>query len=180
MMIHTLLIVIKEPSGVLSNAAVVGLMSAPDTARLRNGEMTRSKHGTSAPITVVPGRRLMPRREFDKPTKREALKRSGGLCEAVGEWYGLKEDKRCNAPLSYGVEFDHIDLDANSKDNSLSNCAAVCPACHRIKTRTHDIPVAAKTVRQQDKHRGIRKKSHGFQKPPGTKYNWSTGRYEFP
>lgn len=73
----------------------------------------------------------MPRREFKKETKRHALARSGGKCEAVGEWYGLESGQRCNAPLAYGVQFDHIDLDANSKDNSLDNCAATCPRCHR-------------------------------------------------
>ena len=99
----------------------------------------------------------MPRREFAKPTKRAALKRSGKLCEATGPLYGLEEGQRCNVSLADGVEFDHIDLDANSKDNSLENCAAVCPACHRFKTANHDIPKAAKTLRQQDKNLGIRK-----------------------
>ena len=97
----------------------------------------------------------MARREFGKPVKRDALKRSGGLCEAVGTWYGLGVGQRCNAPLSYGVEIDHIDLDANSKDNSLSNAAAICLKCHRFKTAHRDIPIAAKTLRQQDKARGI-------------------------
>lgn len=109
----------------------------------------------------------MPRREFEKKTKRAALERSGGFCEAVGTWYGLEKDQRCNVPLSHGVQFDHIDLDANSKDNSLANCAAVCIKCHQFKTAKIDIPKAAKTVRQQDKHNGI-KKSKG--RPlPGTR-----------
>jgi 5-methylcytosine-specific restriction endonuclease McrA len=95
------------------------------------------------------------RREFTKPVKRTALKRSGGLCEASGTWYGLDTGKRCNAPLSHGVEYDHIVLDANSKDNSLENCAAVCVRCHSIKTAKHDTPLAAKTLRQQDKASGI-------------------------
>lgn len=102
------------------------------------------------------GGSVMARREFGKPTKREALKRSGMLCEAVGEWYGFQPGQRCNAPLSVGVQFDHIDLDANSKDNSLENCAAICIPCHQYKTRTRDIPLAAKTLRQQDKARGIK------------------------
>lgn len=100
----------------------------------------------------------MARREFTKPVRREALARSGGCCEAVGAWYGLSPGHRCNAPLGYGVEFDHIDLDANSKDNSLSNCAAVCVKCHDYKTRHVDTPKAAKTLRQQDKAAGIKKK----------------------
>ncbi len=97
------------------------------------------------------------RAEFGKPVKRAALQRSGGLCEASGPMYGLSAE-RCNAPLSHGVEFDHVVLDANSKDNSLENCAAVCMPCHRFKTRRHDTPMAAKTVRLQDNHSGVGKK----------------------
>ena len=103
----------------------------------------------------------MARAEFRKETRRAALKRSGGTCEAgtfaPAEWYGFGPGERCYALLSYGVEFDHIDLDANSRDNSLSNCAAVCKRCHGWKTRHRDIPLAAKTVRQRDKNDGIRR-----------------------
>lgn len=99
----------------------------------------------------------MARREFTKATKRLAWERSGGRCEGEGQLYGLPKGLRCDASLGAGVEYDHIDLDANSKDNSLENCAAVCPACHRYKTSKIDVPKAAKTKRQQDKNRGIRK-----------------------
>lgn len=116
------------------------------------------------------------RAEFSKPTKREALRRSGGYCEAEGAMYGLDPDTRCNAPLGYGVEFDHVILDANSKDNSLENCAAVCVKCHRFKTRMHDIPKAAKTQRQQDKANGIKKPSTWRKPPPG--YNHWTRKIE--
>lgn len=119
----------------------------------------------------------MSRNEFTKPTKREALKRSQGACEAVGEWYGLKPGQRCGMPLSRGVQFDHIILDANSHDNSLGNCASVCVPCHEYKTRKHDIPLAAKTVRQRDKAMGITKTKRAW-KPPGMEYNWATRRYE--
>ena len=117
----------------------------------------------------------MARKEFTKKTMRLALTRSGKLCEAVGTMYGLEPGCRCNADLGKGVEFDHIVLDANSKDNSLENCAAVCIPCHRRKTAKHDIPMAAKTVRQQDKARGIKTKpakpmrSRGFDKPEQAK-----------
>lgn len=50
-------------------------------------------------------------------------------CEAIGAMYGLPAGKRCNGNLAYGVNFDHIVLDANSKDNSLENCASVCIKC---------------------------------------------------
>lgn len=104
----------------------------------------------------------MNRREFSKQTKRDALLRSGGKCEAVGVAYGLDRGHRCNAPLSYGVQFDHIILDANSKDNSLWNCAAVCIKCHKWKTANHDTPLAAKTVRQRDKNSGVARKRSTF------------------
>lgn len=112
----------------------------------------------------------MRRAEFTKSVKREALKRSGGKCEAVGDWYGLGTGKRCNAPLSHGVEFDHVILEVNSHDNSLENCLAVCPSCHRYKTTKYDIPLAAKTVRQRDKHAGIRRSSNPM--PCGRKSPW--------
>lgn len=91
----------------------------------------------------------MPRREFTTKTRKLALKRSGKRCEAVGSWYGLPEGQRCTADLSLAVEYDHLILDANSKDNSLENCRAVCPKCHAWKTANRDTPTAAKTVRQQ-------------------------------
>lgn len=98
----------------------------------------------------------MSRREFSRETKREALARSGKKCEATGPWYGKEDGERCCADLAYGVEFDHIDMDANSRDNSLSNCAAICIRCHRWKTANHDIPINAKVKRVRDKFDGIR------------------------
>lgn len=113
----------------------------------------------------------MARNEFQKATKRLALKRSGGFCEAWGSMYGLERGVKCGAPLSRGVQFDHIILDANSHDNSLENCAAVCLVCHGIKTHKYDTPLAAKTLRQQDKDSGIKgnrpkMQSRGFRSSP--------------
>lgn len=88
------------------------------------------------------------RKEFATKTRKAALQRSGGVCEAAGDWYGLPVGERCTRQLSYGVQYDHLILDANSHDNSLENCRAVCPKCHDHKTRTRDTPTAAKTVRQ--------------------------------
>lgn len=114
----------------------------------------------------------MARAEFSKPTKREAHARSGGLCEATGEWYGLEPGQRCNMPLTRGVEYDHIILDANSHDNSLENCAAVCIPCHRYKTTKHDTPLAAKTLRQSDRAIGIKDRST-FPKAPANYDAWN-------
>lgn len=116
------------------------------------------------------------RAEFSKPTKREALKRSGGLCEASGPRYGLDPGRRCNATLAKGLIFDHDDPDANSKDASLDNCRCICLICNRFKTDKTDIPMIAKTVRMRDKNDGVAKPK-GFWRPPGMKFDWGRGRY---
>lgn len=108
----------------------------------------------------------MARAEFTKPVKRAARKRSEDRCEATGALYGLPVGHRCNANLTLGVEYDHIILDANSHDNSLENCAAVCTKCHRWKTSHIDTPTAAKTLRQQDKNNGIDGHKHIWPKRP--------------
>lgn len=95
----------------------------------------------------------MTRREFDKPTKRAALSRSEGYCEAEGSLYD--REGRCNADLGKGFEFDHVLACSNGGENSLDNCLVVCPACHSFKTRTHDTPRAAKIKRTSDKYLGI-------------------------
>ena len=96
----------------------------------------------------------MPRSEFSKPTQREALKRSQKRCEATGPEYGLEPGMRCNADLSYGVEFDHGLADGLGGDNSLENCICVCTACHRFKTRK-DVARIAKAKRMRDRNDGI-------------------------
>jgi hypothetical protein len=109
----------------------------------------------------------MARAEFSKATKRAAYARSERHCEAEGEWYGLPRGQRCNGDLRRGVEYDHLILDANSHDNSLENCRAVCPKCHLFKTRKRDTPLAAKTLRQSDRNIGIKRGTgRGFPKPP--------------
>lgn len=108
------------------------------------------------------------RHEFKKPTKRDALKRSNGKCEAIGEVYGLAPGQRCNAPLSRGVQFDHWPLPATDfGSDTLDNCVAVCIQCHSYKTRTYDTPMQAKGKRVRDKHTGVSRpagqiKSRGF------------------
>ncbi len=92
----------------------------------------------------------MSRAEFSKQTKRDALRRAGGLCEA------MIGDQRCNAPLSKGVQFDHVDADYFSKDASLENCAAICIHCHKDKTRS-DVKKIAKSKRIQDRQSGLKK-----------------------
>lgn len=110
----------------------------------------------------------MSRTEFNRETRREALKRSGIKCEASGPRYGLEEGQRCNCSLSLGVQYDHDVPDQLGGDNSLENCRAVCIQCHKIKTRG-DIQQIRKSDRQRDKRSGVIRpagkiKSPGFAK----------------
>lgn len=111
------------------------------------------------------------RHEFSKPTKRTAYARSEGLCEAVGEVYGLEAGQRCNAPLSKGWEADHYPLPATDRDSDgLENCVACCKTCHRFKTSNYDVPMQAKNKRVSDKFRGVVRpkgkiRSAGFHRP---------------
>lgn len=97
------------------------------------------------------------RYEFGKPVMREALARSGGRCEALGEVYGFEPMQRCNAPFKGAAkEFDHYPVPATEEgSDTLENCVVCCPDCHSHKTRTFDVPVQAKVKRVSDKHNGI-------------------------
>jgi 5-methylcytosine-specific restriction endonuclease McrA len=97
------------------------------------------------------------RREFSRATRRDALRRSGQRCEAVGPLYGHVAGHRCNADLAYGVEFDHVLEATLGGDASLENCAAICVACHRFKSG-HRIGEIRKADRARDKHSGAWKR----------------------
>lgn len=95
------------------------------------------------------------RTEFTKPVRREAYERSEGLCEGI-----QASGERCCANLKHKrYHFDHVIPDAIGGDNSLQNCAVLCVDCHGEKTTKIDIPVIAKSKRNYDKYRGIRKPS---------------------
>ncbi|KAA0684571.1 HNH endonuclease [Neorhizobium sp. P12A] len=93
----------------------------------------------------------MSRTEFTRATKRDALERSGGKCEASGPRYGLEEGQRCNCSLSVGVIFDHDNPDQMGGDNSLENCRSICITCNKFKTRG-DIREIRKSDRIRDKN----------------------------
>ncbi|MDP9809406.1 5-methylcytosine-specific restriction endonuclease McrA [Rhizobium tibeticum] len=110
----------------------------------------------------------MPRTEFARKTKQQALTRSGHRCEATGTRYGFEEGQRCNCSLSLGVQFDHDVPDQLGGDNGLENCRAICVQCHKHKTR-NDIQQIRKSDRQRDKASGVIRptgkiKSQGFAK----------------
>jgi hypothetical protein len=96
------------------------------------------------------------RAEFSAATKREAFKRSHGICEChrVAQ---LRRPKGCGVRLVDGGTFyEHISTSFHSSDNSLDNCAALATACWKQKTAKHDLPSIAKTKRVADLAHGIR------------------------
>lgn len=119
----------------------------------------------------------MKRLEFSRATRRDALIRSGKVCEAVGERFGHAPDSRCCNDLSYGVEFHHDTEAEMGGDNSLGNCLAICKPCHRYVTRLF-IKELRHSDRVRDRNNGTLKPSaRGLRKPPGTTYNWRSRRY---
>lgn len=78
---------------------------------------------------------MVKRREFTPKTKKQALERSQGRCEAIGVIYGLRHGERCDTLLeASGVEYDHIQECWIGGNNGIDNCAAVCPYCHKRKS----------------------------------------------
>lgn len=101
----------------------------------------------------------MSRREFSPDTKRKAHTRSRGICEChrlAGLVPGFLADG-CGRPLGQGNTFyEHINPNALSGMNDLSNCAVLTKTCWRIKTDRYDIPTIAKSNRVRDRARNIR------------------------
>lgn len=96
------------------------------------------------------------RKEFAASVQREALERSGGICECHLIPHVFKN--ACGLALGTGnTFFEHIIPDNISKDNSVRNCAALCKTCWRFKTDHHDLPIIAKSKRNFDSDNGIRR-----------------------
>lgn len=113
----------------------------------------------------------MPRKEFTQKTKRLALERSQGLCEASGPYYNRPWDDRCNKVM-VKVEYDHFILASEGGENDLDNCRAVCPECHSWKTRRVDTPKAAKAkrIRRELGPEELRKKRKAIPSPANHKW----------
>lgn len=95
------------------------------------------------------------RLEFTSPTKRDAYKRSNGVCECHLIPHVFKTP--CRQRLTDGrVRYEHIICDAMDPDNSLGNCAVLTTACWRYKTDNYDLPVIAKMKRQGDRRQCIK------------------------
>ena len=68
----------------------------------------------------------------------------------------LRQEGRCNhcdGKLKFGqIDWDHIKALAKGGKNSAENFQALCPPCHKVKTK-NDIQAIAKTKRHQKKRR---------------------------
>lgn len=118
----------------------------------------------------------MARKEFSQATRKRAMKRSKGRCEAVGIKYGLPQDQRCNAPIDdKSVEYDHFAEEYLTHDNSIENAKAVCHICHKYKTRRGSKERAKMKRLEKDRlnQNNERKSQRDKPKP---KYNWPKGR----
>lgn len=113
----------------------------------------------------------VPRNEFDKRTRRDALDRSGFKCECARLAHlnipGIKPDG-CGRALNVrnGIYFEHVDPDAISKRNDLENCAVLVRECWDIKTNGYDKPVIARVRHRRDTNYGIKDKRQTF---PGSR-----------
>lgn len=86
----------------------------------------------------------------------------------------------CGVKIKTGEKWDadHIIPRGLTGSDDLSEFAPAHVDCHRDKTRG-DNRTVKKAVRTRAKHLGLKRPTR-FRKPPGAKFNWSRGRYEFP
>jgi 5-methylcytosine-specific restriction enzyme A len=95
------------------------------------------------------------RAEFSAETKRQAFRRSGGICECHRIPHVFPQPCGC-ALVTGAIFYEHINPSQISGRNDLDNAAALTKTCWRIKTSTHDLPVIAKVKRVADRVLGIR------------------------
>ena len=79
-------------------------------------------------------------------------------------------------PANTRWEADHRIPRAHGGSDDPPNVRPMKYACHRLKTEKQDIPAIAKGKRQAARVFGI-KRSRGFYKPKGMKFDWSSGKY---
>lgn len=99
------------------------------------------------------------RREFPKEIKRQAHKRSQGICEcgllALAGIPGFSAEG-CGQPLGTGNTFyEHVIPDGAGGRPTLDNCAVLVKTCWKKKTNTFDQGKVAKTLRITDRAKGI-------------------------
>lgn len=91
------------------------------------------------------------RRRPSVELKRRILESQQGCCLSCGKELGL-------------VEFDHVIPLGLGGDNAADNWAAVCPPCHKSKTRS-DLKRIAKAKRQRRYHETGRSRAKSMYSP---------------
>jgi 5-methylcytosine-specific restriction endonuclease McrA len=96
------------------------------------------------------------------------------------DWNGSKHVKChvCALPLNVATRewhADHIARHAEGGESTAQNLWPICVPCHRAKS-AKDTSEIAKGKRVAKRHFGV-KRSKGFRKPAGAKFDWSQGRY---
>jgi hypothetical protein len=115
------------------------------------------------------------RREFSNPVRAAIVKRAMNerrlpVCEGCGLVLAAKK-----------YHIDHTIPDALAIDKSRPLTAADgkllgWDCCHKPKTAIDQGDIA-KVKRIELRSLGIKKAGRGFHKPPGTRFDWRTGRY---
>lgn len=96
----------------------------------------------------------MARREFNRKTRTEAIKRADGKCQ------------KCSAVLKSGeAEVDHILEDQFGGEPTLANAQVLCKPCHKVKTAER-VRMMRKADRQGDKASGAVRPKGAFSKAP--------------
>ncbi len=93
------------------------------------------------------------RAEFTKSTKAAAFLRANGRCECG-----------CGSRVTPGeVQYDHYPVPAAlGGSNEVSNCRVLRTKCHRQITARKDVPAISKSVRVEEKAKGLRKTKRPF------------------
>lgn len=107
------------------------------------------------------------RKEFSKAVKLAAWQRCEGRCECG-----------CGVKIfpGDGPEYDHRLEDTLGGEPTLENCVVLRGRCHKAKT-SKSRPIVDKARRGFENRINARPKSRGLSKNPGTKFDWSRGKY---
>ena len=119
------------------------------------------------------------------------------MSRSVPEWVGATPDSAIPARVKLRVwareggrcylsgrqimpgdafDYEHVIPLALGGVNAETNIKLALRDKHREKT-ARDVAAKSKADRQKAAHLGLKPKSRGFRRPPGTKYDWSRGRY---
>jgi hypothetical protein len=122
------------------------------------------------------------------------------MVRSVDEWIGKTDDHtppatvrlrvfdrykghcyRCGHKIVAGERWDcdHVKALINGGENREKNLAPLCFMCIPVKN-AEDVAEKSDRFEKRSRHLGVKEPSRGFWRPPGSKFNWRTKRYERP